>query len=424
MKVTWRRLRRRIRVGEHAAELALEVLLLLHLRVLPREHVVHAAEVVVDGGEVLVHAAVALAEACVDLLHDHVDRGRPHAGLGLPDEVARPDEPRHEHENEPEVGVPHEPREDAHEVAVVAGPDRDGVRLVREQLVDEARQEPRADGEQPHEQLPPGPAVLDHEELQVHRPDHERHDGAAVLPQRHHVAVVAVAGLDEPHRHVGDDEALDDGLADPAPEVEEVEVHVVDAGRVERRDLHGRRVPHVAVPDAHEQHRQRREHDVVELHRGLDEELLAAVQRPEGHPEVGHREDEVLVEDVEHGLGRAPVVVPALHHEQAPQEAELGDGEVAVVHGLHALLPGHAHAHVRRLDHGHVVRAVANSEAQHVLVGLADHVHDLLLLLRRDAAADYGVAEQRETQQLVPVFLVLEAAAQAHAVHHEGKGRL
>jgi hypothetical protein len=52
----------------------------------------------------------------------------------------------------------------------------------------------------------------------------------------------------------------------------------------------------------------------------------------------------------------------AVHEQQAREEAELGDGKVRVVHSLAALLAGNADANVSRLQHGHVIGAVANGQ--------------------------------------------------------------
>jgi hypothetical protein len=45
--------------------------------------------------------------------------------------------------------------------------------------------------------------------------------------------------------------------------------------------------------------------------------------------------------------------------EQIPKEAELANGVIAVVDGLLPFQPKDAHSHVRGLEHGHVIGAVA-----------------------------------------------------------------
>ena len=78
--------------------------------------------------------------------------------------------------------------------------------------------------------------------------------------------------------------------------------------------------------------------------------------------DVAHGEYRVLVEHVGDEGGHTPVGPAAMAEEQRHQEAELGDGHIRGLHRLVALLAADADAHVRALDHGHVVRAVADGQ--------------------------------------------------------------
>eukprot|EP00968_Pinguiococcus_pyrenoidosus_P009123 scaffold703_cov245-Pinguiococcus_pyrenoidosus.AAC.15 len=298
-----------------------------------------------------------------------------------------------EDEDEPEIAVLHELGEDTDEILVIARPLRYVVRLPRQLLEGEAGDPPRTQGEPPQRKLPPCPAILVHEDLDVGRPHNEGDDRRAILPQRRDVAVrIGISRMEQAERQVADDETLQNRLEDPAPKEEGVEVLVVDTGRVERRDADGARVLHVPVPDAEQEHRHTGEEDVVQLHRGFNEILLPAHEVPKSHPKVGHREQEVLVEYVQHRLRHSAIVVAPLDHEKPPQELELRDGVVGVVHSLHPFLPADPHPDVRPLDHRHVVRAVADGEALDVRVPVLHHLHNLLLLLGADSARHHRVA--------------------------------
>lgn len=63
------------------------------------------------------------------------------------------------------------------------------------------------------------------------------------------------------------------------------------------------------------------------------------------------------------------VALVAVHQQQVDQVAELGHGKVGGHHGLHALLAADAHPDVGRLDHGHVIGTVADSQGHLHRVG-------------------------------------------------------
>ena len=78
--------------------------------------------------------------------------------------------------------------------------------------------------------------------------------------------------------------------------------------------------------------------------------------------DVTHRQHRVLVEHIGDESGHPTVRAASVAEEQGHEEAELTDGHVAGLHGLVALLAADADAHVRALDHGHVVGAVADGQ--------------------------------------------------------------
>jgi hypothetical protein len=131
-----------------------------------------------------------------------------------------------------------------------------------------------------------------------------------------------------------------------------------------------------------------------------------------GPDHVDQREDEVLVERVEHlrtwwrvkrvqtrsraTRGHGPrahqpgdpqLREAAVDEEQAREVLELAQREVGGVRGLDALAADDADADVRLLDHAHVVRAVADRQRDLADV-LLDERDDLRLLAGRDPAAD------------------------------------
>ena len=66
----------------------------------------------------------------------------------------------------------------------------------------------------------------------------------------------------------------------------------------------------------------------------------------EGKPDLDHHAGQRLVEEAAQKLADAHVGPASVHQQQPPQEAELGQHVVAVLHCLHALLTCHPHADV------------------------------------------------------------------------------
>jgi hypothetical protein len=98
---------------------------------------------------------------------------------------------------------------------------------------------------------------------------------------------------------------------------------------VERGVAQPRARAHVLVQDAHNHHRQRCKHHVVDGEVPVVVDGLPAEEREPVEPEEREAEDDVLVEEVAHHARDALVAPAAVDQEQPLQEAELGDGEVA-----------------------------------------------------------------------------------------------
>jgi len=109
----------------------------------------------------------------------------------------------------------------------------------------------------------------------------------------------------------------------------------------------------------------RQEHIVQGEHNGLVERRHRGGVE-EGVVELTDDEAEILVEEVLDEAGAARIVDVAVREQDALGELELGEGEVGGEGGVAALLAKDAQAHVRLLDHRHVVGAVAD-RARHRL---------------------------------------------------------
>ena len=81
-----------------------------------------------------------------------------------------------------------------------------------------------------------------------------------------------------------------------------------------------------------------------------------------------------------------------MHEEQRAQELELADGEVGRIHTLAPLLADDAHTDVARLDHRHIVGAIADGEAAAARHGVLDEVEHLRLLVFACAAGYHRLA--------------------------------
>ena len=155
-----------------------------------------------------------------------------------------------------------------------------------------------------------------------------------------------------------------------------------------------RLVGDVAVEERDEVDRDARPHHVERLDADLEVHLLAGHRREEGEPEGREHHHDRLVEDVEHHRRLPPVHVAPLHQQQLAQVAELRERKVGRVGRLHPLLPRDADADVGRLDHRHVVGAVADGERHGALDRVA-HQRDDLRLLRRRAPVAATKGDQR-----------------------------
>eukprot|EP00760_Papus_ankaliazontas_P035093 PhM_4_TR7614/c0_g1_i3/m.4559 len=153
-------------------------------------------------------------------------------------------------------------------------------------------------------------------------------------------------------------------------------------------------VADVEFKQTHSERGQQREDHIVAHDDPRVVERLAAEAVVEGEEELRHAVDEVLVEAVLDELRVADEAVAAVDGEQAPQVAEARDGVVAGALCLRALEADHADAHLRLLNHRHVVRAVADAEAR--VAVLLEHGDDVGLLQRRHAAAHCAVHQMGE----------------------------
>ena len=139
--------------------------------------------------------------------------------------------------------------------------------------------------------------------------------------------------------------------------------------------------------DAGEEHVVRARGDAVDD--GLPGEAVEELE-----VEEQRRERRVLVEEVLDQAPQAEVRHVAVHEEQAHEEPELRDDVVGGVGCLAALLARDAHAHVRGLDHRHVVRAVADRER------LALHRAARCSLTQRHGGTRSALRGQRRTCSL------------------------
>jgi activator of 2-hydroxyglutaryl-CoA dehydratase len=101
----------------------------------------------------------------------------------------------------------------------------------------------------------------------------------------------------------------------------------------------------VGVVDAQHQQREVAVQEIVQLNGAFGVVLLARERTAEVEPELRDGHEDVLVEDVAHGVAHADVVVAAVLQQQVRQEAELRDGVVGGVHRLKTLLSFYSHLH-------------------------------------------------------------------------------
>src|SRR5690606_11235255 len=106
------------------------------------------------------------------------------------------------------------------------------------------------------------------------------------------------------------------------------------------------------------------------------------------YPELRHVQRNVLVERELDRLAYALVTPRPVHQQQLPEEPELRNRHVGAASRLQTLHAADAHADVRRLDHGYVVRPVADGEEDRVLLVLLHQLDNQRLLQGRYSAAD------------------------------------
>eukprot|EP00968_Pinguiococcus_pyrenoidosus_P006973 scaffold462_cov195-Pinguiococcus_pyrenoidosus.AAC.43 len=214
-----------------------------------------------------------------------------------------------------------------------------------------------------------------------------------------------------------DEDAVQNGGSHPLQNLAHVHVHVLAAHHVELGVCERVVRRHVLLEDAHRDDRQRRE-EVVATVQPLVEDRRSRVAAGQVEEEQRHHQHEVFVETVQNHHRHAPIVPSPVHQQQALQVAELRDGEVAGVHSLLTFQAGDAHAHLRLLNHGHVVRSVADRQGhrrgRHVAL---DHLDKQRLLLRRRAARQDTAALGRDVEKHLRQVLVDHHKFQCCSLH-------
>ena len=121
--------------------------------------------------------------------------------------------------------------------------------------------------------------------------------------------------------------------------------------------------------------------------------LRLKLQRNTVHS-LTNRNNQATMDDKLRQLRAALIAVPSVPHQQLGQMVELLDREIGRQTSLPTFLAHNTHAHVRGLDHGNIVSAVA--DAAHALLGvLLDQLGDLGFLGGRAAAGHDGRQEHR-----------------------------
>mmetsp|Transcript_52507 Transcript_52507/g.140566 ORF Transcript_52507/g.140566 Transcript_52507/m.140566 type:complete len:245 (-) Transcript_52507:2150-2884(-) len=170
---------------------------------------------------------------------------------------------------------------------------------------------------------------------------------------------------------------------------------------VELRPRERNSVLHVSVEDA-SGHNGEEEDDVEGHPHFVLKDADARVPRPERVVEHEENLHYVPPEGVQDELARAEVIQAAVHQQQPLQKAELADGKVRRVHGLPPFSAADAYAHLRLLNHGHVVGTIAHRQCHRGRFDLAPHkLHHLGLLQRRDPACYHDRATLGDLQELV-----------------------
>eukprot|EP00162_Nutomonas_longa_P015390 comp22295_c0_seq1/m.53329 comp22295_c0_seq1/g.53329 ORF comp22295_c0_seq1/g.53329 comp22295_c0_seq1/m.53329 type:complete len:553 (+) comp22295_c0_seq1:926-2584(+) len=165
----------------------------------------------------------------------------------------------------------------------------------------------------------------------------------------------------------------------------------------------------------HDRHR-REQHIVQRDEKGL-KDCLASEQTLCGEPELRERERHIFVKRIQDENCHALVRPAPVDQQQRRKEAELANRVVRGPHSLGAFLAFNTNAQMCRLDHRHIVRAVADRERDIVEIVL-DKTHNERLLDRRHAAADHGLALERKLKH-VPLALRVERKRQRSTVNHK-----
>jgi hypothetical protein len=241
---------------------------------------------------------------------------------------------------------------------------------------------PRAEDASDHEPVPRRDLHSHHDEFV----EHEHREGHADHAREGECAVAVDA--DEELAEALDHAALVDADGDPDEEALVAEATPRFELGVEFWVEVCDRFVHVAV-----QHERENGHHRVDSAVPDEQPVLVQrvglVGRGDAVDGLADGDDEAAVDD-ELAQLRAPfVAVAAVPHEQFDEVAELLDAEVGGERGLAAFFANDADAHVRGLDHAHVVAAVADAADAFFRVG-ADEAGDVGFLRGGAAAGDDG----------------------------------
>mmetsp|Transcript_22338 Transcript_22338/g.56066 ORF Transcript_22338/g.56066 Transcript_22338/m.56066 type:complete len:316 (-) Transcript_22338:600-1547(-) len=207
------------------------------------------------------------------------------------------------------------------------------------------------------------PGRREQRHLQRHGKHEARVGGQAGCPHAAHLAVRLgghhAQGGEGPKEHA---QRHPDSRQHPPHKRFSVERFVAAPVLVQRRERLQDLVGEVLVEPRNHDDGQRREDGVVHGEQEVKEHHLAAEVCKDAKPKLRQAQSHVLAEGVQYELGDALVRAVAVDQEEAPEVREPCNGKVAGNDRLHALLPTDAHTHVRLLDHGHIVGAVADGK--------------------------------------------------------------
>ena len=102
-----------------------------------------------------------------------------------------------------------------------------------------------------------------------------------------------------------------------------------------------------------------------------------------------------------------------MHEEKALEELELANSVVRSLGCLLTLQATDPNANVRSNYHVHIVGAVPNSQRVLFRVSLLNHLHELSLLLRADAARQNNVSFLAQPDEVLPQILMKQDPQQA-----------